>query len=132
MKTWLIQHVRALLFTLRRLMATPLSSLLNILVIGIALSLPTGLYVLLQNIQSLAQGAVGTPQISVFLSMDASQDDGFVFAGSSLSFCGSLADPSAPEKPSWGAKFPICAARPGTGAAPTKHRTGGCNWRDER
>ncbi len=75
MKTWLIQHVRALLFTLRRLTATPLSSLLNILVIGIALSLPAGLYVLLQNIQSLAQQAVGTPQISVFLSMDASQDD---------------------------------------------------------
>ena len=75
MKNWLIQHVRVLLFTLRRISATPLSSLLNILVIGIALSLPVGLYVLLHNIQSLAEQAVSTPQISVFLSMDANADD---------------------------------------------------------
>ncbi len=75
MKNWLIQHVRVLLFTLRRLRATPLSSLLNTLVIGIALSLPAGLYVLLQNVQSLAEQVVGKPQISVFLSMNASQDD---------------------------------------------------------
>ncbi len=75
MNNWLIQHVRVLLFTLRRLRATPLSSLLNILVIGIALSLPAGLYVLLQNVQSLAEQAVGKPQLSVFLSMNADQDD---------------------------------------------------------
>ncbi len=75
MNNWLIQHIRVLLFTLRRLRVTPLSSLLNILVIGIALSLPAGLYVLLQNVQSLAEQAVGKPQISVFLSMNASQDD---------------------------------------------------------
>ncbi len=75
MKNWLTQHIRVLLFTLRRMRATPLSSLLNILVIGIALSLPAGLYVLLQNVQSLAEQAVGKPQISVFLSMNASQDD---------------------------------------------------------
>jgi len=75
MKNWLIQHIRVLLFTLRRLRATPLSSLLNILVIGIALSLPAGLYVLLQNVQSLAEQSVGKPQISVFLSMNASLDD---------------------------------------------------------
>jgi len=75
MKNRLVQHVRVLLFTLRRLRATPVSSLLNILVIGIALSLPAGMYVLLQNVQSLAEQVAGTPQISVFLSMDASHDD---------------------------------------------------------
>ncbi len=75
MKSWLVQHVRVLLFTLRRLRATPVSSLLNILVIGIALSLPAGMYVLLQNVQSLAEQVAGAPQISVFLSMDASRDD---------------------------------------------------------
>lgn len=75
MKIWLIQHVRVLLFTLRRLFATPLSSLLNILVIGIALSLPMGLYVLLQNVQGLAEQVAGTPQISVFLSLDSDKED---------------------------------------------------------
>ena len=75
MKNWLAQHVRVLLFTLRRLRSTPVSSLLNILVIGIALSLPAGMYVLLQNVQDLAKQVAGAPQISVFLSMDASRDD---------------------------------------------------------
>ncbi len=75
MNNWLVQHVSGLLSTLRRLRATPVSSLLNILVIGIALSLPAGMYVLLQNIQSLAEQVAGAPQISVFMSMDASHDD---------------------------------------------------------
>lgn len=75
MKNWLEQHARVLLFTLRRFVATPAASLFNILVIGIALSLPAGLYVLLQNVQGLAEQVAGTPQISVFLSLDASRDD---------------------------------------------------------
>jgi cell division transport system permease protein len=75
MKNWLAQHLHALLFTLHRLLTTPGSSLLNVLVIGIALSLPAGIYTLLQNVQSLANQVAGTPQISVFLDMDASKDD---------------------------------------------------------
>lgn len=75
MKSWLIHHLHVLQFTLRRLRNAPVSSLLNILVIGVALSLPTGGYVLLQNVQSLSEKLVGTPQISIFLSMDVSQDD---------------------------------------------------------
>ena len=75
MNNWLAQHLRVLLFTLRRLLATPVASLLNILVIGIALSLPLGMYVLLMNAQGLVEQATGKPQISVFLSMGASEDD---------------------------------------------------------
>ena len=75
MKIWLLQHLRTFMLTLRRLRTAPLSTLLNTLVIGIALSLPAGLYVLLQNVQNLAEEAVGTPQISVFMSMDASPED---------------------------------------------------------
>jgi len=47
----------------------------HILVIGIALSLPAGMYVLLQNAQSLITKLSGTPQISLFLNMDAKADD---------------------------------------------------------
>ncbi len=75
MKSWLLHHLYVMQFTLRRLRSTPLSSLLNVLVIGVALSLPTGGYVLLQNIQGLSDKLVGTPQISVFLNMNASQND---------------------------------------------------------
>ncbi|MBI3903545.1 MAG: ABC transporter permease [Nitrosomonadales bacterium] len=75
MMNWLTQHLRALLFSLRRLLATPVANLLNVLVIGLALSLPMGLYVLLQNVQSLADRAVGTPQLSVFMNMGVGKDD---------------------------------------------------------
>lgn len=75
MNNWLVQHFRVLLFTLRRLLATPVASLLNILVIGIALSLPMGMYVLLINVQGLVEQVTGRPQISVFLSMGASEGD---------------------------------------------------------
>jgi cell division transport system permease protein len=69
------EHIRVALSTLQRMLATPVASILNILVIGITLSLPTGLYVLLQNVQLLANQVVGTPQISVFLTMDASKEE---------------------------------------------------------
>ena len=75
MKNWLIQHIRVLRSTLFRLFATPLASLLNIMVIGIALGLPAGAYVLLQNVQSLIDQVAGTPQISVFMNINASKDD---------------------------------------------------------
>ena len=51
--------------------ASKLSASLNILVIGIALSLPTGMYVALQNAQGLVARLSGTPQISLFLNMNA-------------------------------------------------------------
>ena len=60
---------------LRRMFASRLAGFLNILVIGIALSLPAGMYVLLQNAQGLVEQLSGTPQISLFLSMDAKADD---------------------------------------------------------
>lgn len=60
---------------MRRIFASPLAGLLNILVIGISLSLPAGMYVLLQNVQGLVAELSGPQQISLFLTMDASKDD---------------------------------------------------------
>ncbi len=75
MRSWLAQHIRVLLFTWRRQFANPIVSLLNVLVIGIALSLPSGVYVLLQNVQYLAARVLGAPQISIFLERDSSKSD---------------------------------------------------------
>jgi cell division transport system permease protein len=60
---------------LRRMFASKLSGVFNILVIGIALSLPAGMYVLLQNAQGLVDRFSGTPQISLFMSRDAKAGD---------------------------------------------------------
>lgn len=71
MKT-LLEHWRVLRFTLQRLLLTPNATLLNILIIGIALSLPVGGYVLLKSVQTLGSQIAGTPQISVFLAAGTS------------------------------------------------------------
>lgn len=75
MKNATIQHFQVLRFTVQRLLHTPVATLLNILVVGIALSLPVGGYVLLKNMQGLAEQMAGTPQISAFLAMGTTQDE---------------------------------------------------------
>lgn len=68
---WISAHRRAFLLALRRLTATPLNTLLAVLGIGIALALPAGGYLLLTQVATLAQGATATPQLTVFLAVDA-------------------------------------------------------------
>jgi cell division transport system permease protein len=63
----LIEHLRVLRATLLRLLLTPNATLLNVLIIGIALSLPVGGYVILKSVQSLTGQLTSTPQISVFI-----------------------------------------------------------------
>ncbi len=69
------QHIGVLHTVLRRMFASKLAGFLNILVTGIALSLPAGMYVLLQNAQGLVAQLSGTPQISLFLTMDAKAEE---------------------------------------------------------
>lgn len=56
----------------RRLLATPVNTLLSLLAIGIALALPAGGQMLLANaLQLAAANAAGAPQISLFVALDA-------------------------------------------------------------
>ncbi|HEX5092562.1 MAG TPA: permease-like cell division protein FtsX [Burkholderiales bacterium] len=71
MRTWLRQHREALGRALGRLAAQRAATLLNALVIGVALSLPAGGYVLLADLQGVARRGSLEPQISVFLKRDA-------------------------------------------------------------
>ena len=71
MVNWFYLHLRAIAHALRRLAAQPLGTLLSALVVGIALSLPGGGYLLLDNVGSLARGVSGAPEISLFLEMSA-------------------------------------------------------------
>lgn len=74
MRAWLAHNLHSLRTALDRLAATPLASLFTILVIGIALSLPTGLYLALANLQKVA-GVVDTdPQVTLFLKFDINSD----------------------------------------------------------
>ncbi|MCF6338749.1 MAG: permease-like cell division protein FtsX [Gammaproteobacteria bacterium] len=60
-------HLWVLVSSLGVLWRTPLATLMTAAVIGIALALPTGLHVLLQNVQQLSMGWEGTAQMSLFL-----------------------------------------------------------------
>lgn len=75
MKIWLIQHRRALAQALKRLFGTPVNTLLGVLVIGITLALPAGAEMLLSSLLSFGRQMAATPQLSVFLALDAGQED---------------------------------------------------------
>jgi len=71
MIAWLRQHREALARATGKLRAQRSASLLNALVIGVALSLPAGGYALLANLQQVAQRFTLEPQLSVFLKPEA-------------------------------------------------------------
>ena len=73
MKAWLWHQLDALRGTLTRFARTPLAALLNIGVIGVALALPAGLYVAVVNLQGLVRTLASDPQLSIFLSLDATR-----------------------------------------------------------
>jgi cell division transport system permease protein len=75
MSTFFTQHLAALRSALRRLAASPLNTLLSLLVIGIALALPSAGWVVLDNLRSITGGASGAQQISVFMAIDASKKE---------------------------------------------------------
>jgi len=71
--TWLSHHLHVLFFSLGRIVRTPLPSLMMVALIGIALALPTSLYLLLENVQHVSKGLGFASQISLFLNQDASE-----------------------------------------------------------
>lgn len=75
MTGWLRHHAHSLAATIRRFVSQPVDTLINALVIGVALALPLGGYALLANLQSLTHGITVSAQVSVFLAMDASAAD---------------------------------------------------------
>ena len=71
MKQWLNQHRQALRLVLNRMWQTRLATFMMLGVIGVTLSLPAGLYVVLDNMGKLAGSIESDPQISLFLAMDS-------------------------------------------------------------
>ena len=72
---WLLSHYDTLRESLMRLAQQPFATLLNVLVIGIAMALPAGFYIGLNNVQAFSRQLSSDPQISVFMAMDAGAAD---------------------------------------------------------
>jgi len=72
---WLLVHLDTLRESLTRLARQPIASALNVVVIGIALSLPAGFYLGLNNLQTFSRQLSSDPQVSIFMAIDASAAD---------------------------------------------------------
>jgi cell division transport system permease protein len=72
---WVRQHWAALRSTLVGFVRAPLATAMTVAVIGITLALPTGLYVVISNVQRLTSGWEGPGQVSLFLRESASTKD---------------------------------------------------------
>ena len=75
MSVWLSHHLHAFVLAFKRLAGAAIGSLLSISVIGIAFSLPAGIYVLLENLQAFSGQVSGAPQLSLFLKLDATTEE---------------------------------------------------------
>jgi cell division transport system permease protein len=75
MNAFFSQHYAALNNAVRRLLSSPLNTLLSLIVIGAALALPAAGWVLLDNLQRFAGNVSGVQQISIFMTTDAGKTE---------------------------------------------------------
>lgn len=68
---WYINHFHALLGSLKDLFRKPFATLMTLTVIGVAMALPSGLYILLKNLQDVNQQWNSKPSISLYLKKGA-------------------------------------------------------------
>jgi len=71
---YMINHAQVFISSLGKLYRAPLSNLMTIAVIGIALAFPMGMMVLLQNIQTVSGGWNGATQISLFTKLNINDE----------------------------------------------------------
>ncbi len=75
-------HAHALFSSLGRLLASRFSLVMTVVVLAIAISLATGFYILVANLQQLAGNLEASNQISLFLKDDISEGRANKFVGS--------------------------------------------------
>ena len=80
MVSYLVHHLRVFIASLGDLSRHPMATLMTTAVIAIALALPTGLYLALNNIGGLSAGWDGSTQISLFLHTKVSEKKAQTFA----------------------------------------------------
>ncbi len=77
---YFIEHLRVLFASLGRIVRTPLTSFMTILVLAVTLTLAGGFYLLVKNVQQLSGNLETSHQLSVFLKPEASDRQGRVLA----------------------------------------------------
>lgn len=80
-KSWRHHHGQSAAESLSRVLQKPLSSLMTWLVIGIAIALPAGLWLVLDNVQGASTRMESPAQLSVFLQASVTVDEAQRLAG---------------------------------------------------
>ncbi|WP_083704554.1 permease-like cell division protein FtsX [Motiliproteus sp. MSK22-1] len=75
-RSYLKHHLQVARISWNRLLSEPLATLMTVMVLAIALTLPSVLYVGLKNIQSVSYQWQGVTQITLFLSDQLSESEG--------------------------------------------------------
>ena len=77
---WLSRHGQVALSTLGELVRKPLGSLMTVLVVAIAMALPAGLFLLLQQVEGLSNQWQQTTSVSLFLKPDVEDEAALALA----------------------------------------------------
>lgn len=82
MKAWLAHHLHSLKIAAQRFRDTPLATLFTMLVIGVAVAMPSGLFVLLSNLDRAAGGVKPQVELTVFIKTGVAESDSRALAAS--------------------------------------------------
>lgn len=74
LKHYFLHHIQACISSFGAMSRTPLASMMTLAVIGIALALPFGLFVILDNVQLLTNSWGNSAQISLYMKRDLSPE----------------------------------------------------------
>lgn len=97
-RAWGRRHAYSLLSSLGALVRHPLATLMTVVVLAITLSLPTGLYMTLDNVERISDGWERLDTISVFLDADLEERDAMQLASLLSTWPGIVAvDPISPS-----------------------------------
>ncbi len=70
---YLVHHFQTLLFSLGKIYKSPTTTIMTVAVIGITLSLPTGFYLFLKNIDAMSSDFRSSTQITLYLDLKVAE-----------------------------------------------------------
>lgn len=70
---YFLHHLQSLIFSLGKIYKAPTTTIMTVAVIGITLSLPSGFYVFLKNIEAMSGDLSSSTQISLYLDLNINE-----------------------------------------------------------
>lgn len=79
LRGWLTHHLQSLVFSLGKIYRSPLPTVMTVAVIAITLTLPTGFYLFLKNLETISGDFRSSTQISLYLTLATNESDARAF-----------------------------------------------------